>query len=179
MPGPTKAPSNPGASLKLKAVRYWRYFLSILKHKRRVLKACWQEGLYWQGVTHDLSKFLPDEFFSSILFFEGAELTDAQRDRAQRGLLKHYHRNPHHPEHWLLKPGKALPLPRRYLLELLCDWRAFSTDDEAVRAWYSENKDGFTFHPDTRADLETLLDSWIPSNPGVGVKKPTPRSNET
>ncbi len=138
---------------------YWRYFLSVLKHKRLVLKECWREGLYWQGVTHDLSKFLPDEFFASALFFEHTELTDEQREKARRGLLKHYHRNPHHPEHWLLKPDKALPMPRRFLLELLCDWRAFSPGDPAaVRAWYLKNKDGFVLHPKTRAELEAFLE---------------------
>ena len=140
-------------------MRYRRYFLYILKHKHLVLLECWKLGLYWQGVTHDLSKFLPDEFFSSMLFFEGADLTDAQAEKTQRGLLKHYHRNPHHPEHWLLKPGRVLPMPRRYLLELLCDWRAFSPGDpKSVKTWYLKNKDAFVFHPETRAELETLLE---------------------
>ena len=152
---------------------YGRYFLSILRHKRRVLLECWRERLYWQGVTHDLSKFLPDEFFSSALFFEDADLTEAQREKAQVGLIRHYHRNPHHPEHWLLKPDKALPMPRRYLLELLCDWRAFGPDDESVRAWYLKNKDGFVFHPDTRAELEALLQVETRDSNSDRVKKTT------
>ena len=162
-------------------MRYWRYFLSILKHKRRVLRECWHVGLYWQGVTHDLSKFLPDEFFTSVKFFENDSLIQEQRDRAQSGLLKHYHRNPHHPEHWLLKPGRALPMPRRFLLEMLCDWRAFSPDDpESVKTWYLKNKDEFVFHPDTRAELETLLEVAMTSSEESGVvKKPTQRINET
>lgn len=138
---------------------YKRYFVSILKHKHRVLRECWREGLYWQGLTHDLSKFLPDEFFTSALFFEGAGLTDEQRVRAQIGLLKHYHRNPHHPEYWLLKPTRALPMPRRFLLEMLCDWRAVgASDGESVKVWYLKNRDKLVFHPEKRAELETLLE---------------------
>ncbi len=141
-----------------------------------MLKQCWLEGLYWQGLTHDLSKFLPDEFFGSALFFEGAGLTDEQRERAQVGLLKHYHRNPHHPEHWLLKPGRVLPMPRRYLLELLCDWRALADNPESVKAWYVQNRDEFVFHPETRAELETLL-QVAPARPATDADR-TSRGRE-
>jgi hypothetical protein len=44
----------------------WRnlLLLYILDHKVNVLIECWKEGLYIQGITHDLSKFSPKEFFS-------------------------------------------------------------------------------------------------------------------
>ncbi|CRK82930.1 hypothetical protein BN000_02885 [Neobacillus massiliamazoniensis] len=35
----------------------WRNLRYILDHKLNVLVECWIEGLYIQGITHDLSKF--------------------------------------------------------------------------------------------------------------------------
>lgn len=34
----------------------------ILTHKYYVAKYCFQIGLYWQGITHDLSKFSLQNF---------------------------------------------------------------------------------------------------------------------
>ena len=38
----------------------------ILTHKYYVAKYCFQIGLYWQGITHDLSKFSVTEFSGAI-----------------------------------------------------------------------------------------------------------------
>lgn len=42
----------------------------ILTHKYYVAKYCFQIGLYWQGITHDLSKFSFTEFSRAISDFE-------------------------------------------------------------------------------------------------------------
>ncbi|MEW9110929.1 MAG: DUF5662 family protein [Cytobacillus gottheilii] len=44
-------------------IAYWKNFLYTLDHQLNVLVECWKEGLYIQGITHDLSKFSPKEFF--------------------------------------------------------------------------------------------------------------------
>jgi len=139
---------------------HWRYLLYLLEHKRRVLKECWRQGLCWQGLTHDLSKFLPDEFLGSALHFSGRKLTATERKRSQLALLRHYHRNPHHPEYWVLRPfeQQVLKMPRRYLLEMLCDWQAFNPDDrEAPKNWYLKIRESLILHPETRGELERLL----------------------
>lgn len=139
---------------------YWCYFLSLIKHKYHVLKECWKCGLYWQGITHDLSKFLPDEFEGSALFFSGKSLTDEEQECTQVALLKHYHRNAHHPEYWVLNPAedKVLKMPRRYLLEMICDWQSFHLEDrEAPKNWYLKTKESLMLHPETRCELESLL----------------------
>lgn len=41
---------------------YWKCFLYIINHKLNVLIECWKEGLYIQGIFHDMSKFSPKEF---------------------------------------------------------------------------------------------------------------------
>lgn len=41
----------------------WLSHLRTVQHHRfLVLRHCWRVGLYWQGLTHDLSKFSPVEF---------------------------------------------------------------------------------------------------------------------
>lgn len=43
----------------------------ILIHKFWVAYYCFQVGLYWQGIVHDLSKFSWTEFSRSIKYWEG------------------------------------------------------------------------------------------------------------
>lgn len=42
----------------------------ILTHKYYVAKYCFQIGLYWQGITHDLSKFSFTEFSRAIKYWD-------------------------------------------------------------------------------------------------------------
>lgn len=42
----------------------------ILTHKYYVAKYCFQIGLYWQGITHDLSKFSFIEFSRAIKYWD-------------------------------------------------------------------------------------------------------------
>ena len=42
----------------------WQHFCTITKHKWLVLGGCFRVGLYWQGITHDLSKYSPVEFWN-------------------------------------------------------------------------------------------------------------------
>ena len=44
--------------------KYLKYLSYVLRHKWFVMLACFKVKLFWQGITHDLSKFLPDEFIS-------------------------------------------------------------------------------------------------------------------
>ncbi|WP_445490962.1 DUF5662 family protein [Niallia sp. 03133] len=42
--------------------------------------------------------------------------------------LHHQHKNKHHWEYWVIDPNnnQALPMPRKYIMEMICDWRSFS-----------------------------------------------------
>nr|WP_318286361.1 DUF5662 family protein [Paenibacillus xylanexedens] len=48
---------------------YWRYFLYVTEHKLNVFIESWHEGLYLQGIFHDLTKFCPHEFFPYAIKF--------------------------------------------------------------------------------------------------------------
>ena len=49
----------------------FKHFFKICQHKCCVGKYCFKTGLYWRGLTHDLSKFSPTEFFESIKYYNG------------------------------------------------------------------------------------------------------------
>ena len=37
-------------------MKVWQHFKTITRHKWLVFQGCARVGLYWQGITHDLSK---------------------------------------------------------------------------------------------------------------------------
>ncbi|WP_102261033.1 DUF5662 family protein [Mesobacillus jeotgali] len=139
----------------------WRNLLYILEHKINVLVECWKEGLYIQGITHDLSKFNPKEFIPyTKKFFLDRNIDSIDEMKWKFAWLHHQHKNKHHWEYWVVDPNQklALPMPRKYLLEMVCDWRSFS------RRWGRKVKlstislsDKMILHPETRDALEMII----------------------
>ncbi len=37
----------------------WKHFCTITHHRWKVRSHCFRVGLYWRGLTHDLSKYSP------------------------------------------------------------------------------------------------------------------------
>ncbi len=170
----------------MKHLRYLRY---TAIHKWFVMLACFKRGLYWQGVVHDWSKFLPSEWLPYSAFFYGPKYSDEERDlafmigivlesKASRrnrfnvAWLKHQHRNPHHYQHWILRNDDgttvALEMPMRYVLEMLSDWdgagRAITGKSGGTPMWYAKNREKIVLHPNTRAfvDAELKYDELVP-----------------
>ena len=50
---------------------FWRHLKTVQRHRRLVRQYCFRLGLYWQGLTHDLSKFSPVEFWAGVKYFQG------------------------------------------------------------------------------------------------------------
>ena len=102
----------------------------IFVHKFWVAYYCFQIGLYWQGLTHDLSKFSWTEFKGAIKYWDDTR-SSLDNEKAIKGysetFLHHKGRNPHHYEYWihsLDNGGIPAPMPRKYALELVCDYLA-------------------------------------------------------
>ncbi|NBC72535.1 hypothetical protein GT003_26355 [Paenibacillus sacheonensis] len=144
----------------------WRYFLYVADHKLNVLVECWREGLYLQGIVHDLSKFHPEEFVPYALKFYADRKDEQTELRWQYAWLRHQNRNKHHWEHWVVnkQTREALPMPRKYIIEMVCDWRSFS------RKWGRKVKasgllerilksDSIILHPATRQELNDYIQS--------------------
>jgi hypothetical protein len=131
-------------------MKHLRYLKYLIVHKWFVMLACFRYGLYWQGIVHDWSKFLPSEWVPYANYFYGPKRpevdeaslqgvlaieawkaeskchSDTWRDEFDRAWLLHQHRNPHHWQHWVLREDsgdtKVLQMPRKYALEMLADW---------------------------------------------------------
>lgn len=153
--------------------KHLKYLSYVIRHKWFVMQACFKRGLYWQGIVHDWSKFMPDEFFPYVEAFNGeygykfeesthSHHSDIQRHERtmaafDRAWLKHQHRNPHHWQHWVLRNdnGTTVPLemPIKYAKEMICDWegagRAINGKADTL-VWYTKNRDKIILHVDTR-----------------------------
>jgi len=156
-------------------MKWLRYGWYVLRHKWFVLAECFKIGLFWRGLTHDLSKLLPSEYLPYADFFYGKK---AKQVRDETGYYKptdtghvgfdfawllHQKRNDHHWQWWVLPEDdggeKVLPMSDAAVREMVCDWRgagrAQGTPD--TLAWYYKNKDKMRLHDASRNAVETLI----------------------
>lgn len=153
------------------------HYKTITRHRRIVRQECFAVGLYWQGLTHDLSKYSPTEFGMGIKYYQGWRSPNVA-EREDKGYsdawLHHKGRNRHHFEYWLDYLGdsgkgdkaKIVPcrMPVNYVVEMFMDRLAASKvykgkDYTDASAWeYYKNGDISEFlHPRTKKLLELLL----------------------
>ena len=65
----------------------WLSHLRTVQHHRfLVLRHCWRVGLYWQGLTHDLSKFSPVEFSAGAKYYQGNRSPN-EIERREKGYI--------------------------------------------------------------------------------------------
>ncbi|MCR5100099.1 MAG: DUF5662 family protein, partial [Butyrivibrio sp.] len=108
------------------------HFCTITHHRHLVRKNCFKMGLYYQGLTHDLSKYSFEEFWTGVRFYQGNRSPNAA-ERDMNGFssawLHHKGRNKHHYEYWMdftknspyeggLSPCK---MPDKYIAEMIAD----------------------------------------------------------
>ena len=115
--------------------------------------------------THDLSKYSQEEYYAYDNYFYGAETEKVKKD-FDYAWLHHIHNNPHHWQYWVLINDEAeegtiaLRMPRRYVLEMICDWWAFSWSKDnlyEIFDWYEKHKGHMMLHEDTRDLVEEIL----------------------
>ena len=150
----------------------WNHFKTITHHKWLVMQGCFQVGLYWQGITHDLSKYTPTEFLTGARYFQGNRSPNAA-EREDKGYseawMHHKGRNRHHYEYWQdvnLSSGvyEPVPMPRKYLVEMVMDRRAASMiykgrnyTDASAYEYFIHSAERNWMHPQTREELNFLL----------------------
>ena len=105
---------------------------SVRKRVLQTRQGCFRVGLYWQGLTHDLSKYSPTEFFRGVHYFQGTRSPNTA-EREEKGYseawMHHKGRNKHHYEYWTdlnreTRRYESVPMPRKYLVEMVMDRRA-------------------------------------------------------
>lgn len=158
------------------------YDLYLEQHKGNVAK-----GFHWiqenlpeliNGVTgadlehqicfaHDASKSKLDEYEAYDKYFYGGNRSFQVVQDFRLAWLKHIHRNPHHWQYWILnndEPSEGeiiLDMPYNYVIEMICDWWAFSWSKNEPREifyWYDNHKDYMKLSDKSRKTVEEILE---------------------
>jgi hypothetical protein len=154
-------------------LHFWAHLKTVNHHRNLVCKYCFRLGLYWQGLTHDLSKYSPQEFRVGVRCFQG-DRSPNDAERREKGYsaswLHHKGRNKHHFEYWtdyaLDGSGIAgVEMPKKYIAEMFCDRLAASKTyrgkdycDEDPYKFFLKGKDRrLLIAPETSALLEAML----------------------
>lgn len=153
------------------------HFKTITEHKVQVMKLCFEVGLYYQGVMHDMSKYTPTEFLAGCRYYQNGKRSPNNGEREAIGYssawMHHKGRNRHHFEFWLdytAKPIEGKPpmvpvqMPRRYVAEMLMDRIAASktylkenyTRHEPLN-YFQRGRARTIMHPQTARELERML----------------------
>ena len=153
-------------------MKAWQHFITITKHRMMVCGGCFRMGLIWQGLTHDLSKYSPTEFWQGARYYQGTRSPNAA-EREVKGYseawMHHKGRNRHHYEYWTdmspqSKTYEAMPMPRKYLAEMVADRIAACKVYEGEKytqgsalAYLMRSREKNLMNPQTRQELEFLL----------------------
>ena len=153
----------------------WGHLKTISHHRWLVMCGCFRVGLYRQGLTHDLSKFSPVEFWNGARYYQGTRSPNtAEREDKGYSLawMHHKGRNKHHYEYWTdldlkTKRYAPVPMPRRYFVEMVMDRIAACKtyhgksyrDGDALEYLQrsTEAREGSMMHPQTRRELDYVL----------------------
>lgn len=150
----------------------WQHFKTITRHRMIVMAGCFRIGLYWQGLTHDLSKYSFTEFWHGAKYFQGVRSPNAA-EREEKGYseawMHHKGRNRHHYEYWTdmnmqTRCYEPVPMPRRYMAEQIMDRRAacivYQGEDYTSASpldYFMKSRERELMHPQNRQELEYLL----------------------
>jgi len=153
-------------------MKAWQHFKTITKHRWLVRGGCFKVGLYWQGLTHDLSKYTPTEFWNGARYYQGTRSPNAA-EREDKGYseawMHHKGRNRHHYEYWTdmnmqTKNYESVPMGRKYLVEMVMDRRAAcmtyqgkNYTSASAFNYFDKSREKSLMHPQTRRELEFLL----------------------
>lgn len=148
------------------------HFRKITHHRHLVMKQCFQVGLYWRGLTHDLSKYSPTEFWAGARYYQGTS-SPTIKERRELGYsaawLHHKGRNRHHFEYWNdINPKthqyEPLEMPTVFFVEMCMDRIAASKNylgrayqDGEPLAYLERAGDNARMHPATQQKLRMVL----------------------
>lgn len=150
----------------------WAHFKTITHHRWLVRAGCFRVGLYWQGLTHDLSKYSPTEFRVGARYYQGTSSPNGA-ERKEKGFseawMHHKGRNRHHYEYWTdlnkqTKRYESVPMPRKYLVEMVMDriaacktYQGDAYTDASALTYFTSSIEQNLLHPQTRQELDFLL----------------------
>ena len=116
---------------------------------------------------HDASKSDEEEYTAYDRYFYGGNRSYEVVRKFNLAWLRHIHNNPHHWQYWVLinddpnEGEKIMDMPYNYIVEMICDWWAFSWKDNnlyEIFNWYDEHKDYMKLSDKTRSTVEGILE---------------------
>lgn len=140
--------------------------LDWIKHNLPDLLSGYEDFYRQISWEHDRSKDDREEYDAYDKYFYGGKRTKTVEEDFNRAWLHHIHHNPHHWQHWVLindEPEEgmiALRIPYRYVIEMICDWWAFSWRSGnlyEIFDWYDEHKGHMKLHEDSKELVEEIL----------------------
>ncbi len=150
----------------------WQHFKTITRHRLIVMEGCFKVGLYWRGLTHDLSKYSPTEFWAGARYYQGT-CSPNTAERRENGYslawMHHKGRNRHHYEYWTdlnmeTKQYEPVYMPRQYMVEQIMDRRAACVvyqgknyTDASALTYFQKGTEQNRMHPENKKELEFLL----------------------
>ena len=151
---------------------FWGHLHTVNHHRKLVRQGCFRIGLYWQGLTHDLSKYSPIEFFTGVRYYQGTRSPNTA-EREEKGWseawMHHKGRNRHHWEYWTdldihTHQYAPVPMPLRYLAEMICDriaacktYQGPAYTDASALEYFERSNEARLIHPQTIRELRFLL----------------------
>lgn len=158
--------------MKVTAKKAWGHLKTITKHRFLVMTECFRVGLIGQGLTHDLSKYSPTEFWAGARYYQGTRSPNAA-EREDKGYseawMHHKGRNRHHYEYWTdmnrqTRCYESVPMPRRYLAEMVMDriaacktYQGKDYTSASPLRYFEKSRERELMHPQTRQELCFLL----------------------
>ena len=133
-----------------------------------------------QLFQHDKSKMSMTEYGPyDRYFYSKDELDEEAISKYKYAWNNHIHENPHHWQYWVLinddDGEEALPMPRRYILELLCDWMSFDIiyiepdftsiepygtfklNAHKLKKYWTDHENTMILHPSTRSSIKYMI----------------------
>ena len=158
--------------MKITAKKTWGHLKTITHHRFLVMVGCFRVGLIRQGLTHDLSKYSPTEFWEGARYYQGNRSPNAA-EREDKGYseawMHHKGRNRHHYEYWTdmnrqTRSYESVPMPKRYLAEMVMDriaacktYEGKAYTQASALNYFLKSRERELMHPKTREELEVLL----------------------
>ena len=153
-------------------MKFWKHFKTITYHRWLVMLGCFKVGLYWQGLTHDLSKYSFVEFWNGAKNYQGNRSPNTA-EREIKGYseawMHHKGRNRHHYEYWTdisreTRTYESLQMPRKYLIEMVMDRRAACMTYQGKNytcasplIYLQSSKERLLMNEQTQRELEYIL----------------------
>ena len=149
-----------------------KHFVTITKHRHKVIANCFRAGIPMRGLLHDLSKYSPTEFCNGVRYFQGNRSpNDAEREDIgySSAWMHHKGRNRHHFEYWVdyhpvTRTQEPVKMPVKYVAEMFCDrvaagkiYMKKNYTDDAPLQYFLKAKGRRIIHPET----SDLLESWL------------------